>query len=276
MRLFILIAILIIFLIFCVIFFYNVTSKSNQNKYVFLTKEEIRLFFEKDEDSYVDNMSQYDLECRKVKTSKEYINMICDCVLNFTNAEKERLITCAEKADAFLSNYTYADKLRCKQIADIPWKFALTYQNNNGYEYENSLPHTRNDIIFLSKSQLNENITSAENDVVLTSILIHEKVHIFQRYNKTLMDRIISHLGYVEYKGKQPELKRTNPDVNDKIYYDPQKNKLMVITYSSTKPDNINDVIDNDYSNEHPYEKMAYEIENEYSQKTMKDIIKDI
>ena len=72
---------------------------------------------------------------------------------------------------------------------------------------------------------------------------------------------------------------RSNPDTTNKIYYDndgnidnnkdgiieSDNNNVMVYLYRNDNPNGINDVIQNNYSKEHPYEKIAYEIaENFY------------
>jgi hypothetical protein len=63
---------------------------------------------------------------------------------------------------------------------------------------------------------------------------------------------------------------RSNPDTNNKIYYNNVDNNLdnndiMVYMYRNNNPNAINDVVHNNHSKEHPYEKIAYEIaENFY------------
>lgn len=252
------------------------TDTTEKSKYLFLTEEDTISFLQKDEDGYVQNMSKYDLESRNVYSSDEYIDSICECVTKFTDDEKQILIKCAKKADMFFSKYIYMKKLDCNKIKKISWKFALTNKNKNGNEYEDGFPHTRKDIIFLSKNQLNTNTHSNDNYMALIGILIHEKVHIFQRYNTEFIDNLITIMGYVEYNGYVSKLKRSNPDINKKVYYDTINKRLMIITYNSEKPHGINDINSNDYMNEHPFERMAYEIENEYLQITMKDIMKYI
>ena len=44
----------------------------------------------------------------------------------------------------------------------------------------------------------------------------------------------------------------------------------MISTYTSVTPNSISDVTNNDHSFEHPYEKMAYDIANDYSRKYWK------
>jgi hypothetical protein len=76
-------------------------------------------------------------------------------------------------------------------------------------------------------------------------------------------------MGYVEISASpaspdisQDKLKyvRSNPDVDNKIYKNMHTGELMICLYSSDKPKNINDIIIENYSMEHPYEKIAYEI----------------
>jgi len=71
-------------------------------------------------------------------------------------------------------------------VAGIKWVFANTYANYSKdviKEYEQGLPHTRENIILLSKNVLKY------DELDLTSTLIHEKIHIYQRYNPELFDK---------------------------------------------------------------------------------------
>jgi hypothetical protein len=157
------------------------------------------------------------------------------------------------------------------------------------------LPHTRENVILLSKNVL-------KNDALnLTNTLLHEKIHIYQRYNPEIFDTIIKEMGLHELERKhfkQAKYIRSNPDTNNKIYYrkknsggsggsggsvfdilssgfgggdddtvdtDYDLDDVMVCLYRNDKPNSINDVIQKNYSAEHPYEKIAYEIaENFY------------
>ena len=55
------------------------------------------------------------------------------------------------------------------------------------YEYENGLPHTRSNIIFLSDKMIPETETP---DFINT--LIHEKIHVYQRQNESIIDNVLS------------------------------------------------------------------------------------
>lgn len=249
---------------------------------LFLNKEQTKLFLEEDKDGYVRRLSSIDLYARKANNTNHYISTIMSCASTFTDAEKRKLIRCAKLADKFLSSYTYNGLIKGNEIATIPWKIAITRKNGVN-QYEEGLPHTRSDVIFLSEYAINDNIATGkdggQDDMILTNTLIHEKVHIYQRYNQDIVEKTIQQMGY-RMAGSESNtvLKRSNPDINDMNYYDAD-GKLFIFEYKSLKPENINDVknVNNDnYSSEHPYEKMAYDIANEYTKKTINNITKKI
>lgn len=243
----------------------------------FLTSNETVLLLREDKDGYVRKMTNVDLYARKSKTVSEYMGKITKCASSFNDLEKTKLTRCAKKADIFLKSFVYHNLVDCKEIAKIKWRFALT-QKNGVDEYEEGLPHTRSDVIFLSRYTINDTIARSTDDTVLTNTLIHEKVHIFQRYNEKLMNEIIQKTHSVvntkDINGIQ--LKRCNPDINDKNYYNNMSNKLMLFVYNSSTPKGINDISSKNYAIEHPYETMAYEIANEYTKNNLIELTKRI
>jgi len=245
----------------------DITEKYENNDHIyFMTYKETAKFFTNDTDMYVRNMTDLDLHARKVKTYMEYINNIEDTAISFTDDEKDLLTKCAENADIYLRKETfkelkYADYIDGNNIADIKWIFANTYANRFNdilKENEEGLPHTRENIIFLSKNVLKY------DELNLTNTLIHEKIHIYQRNNSKIFDKIISNMGLKELDKnsyKYAKFIRSNPDTNNKIYYaEINTDDVMVCLYRNTNPNGINDVIHNNYAKEHPYEKIAYEI----------------
>lgn len=276
----------------------NGDSSANDHIY-FMTYKETANFFAKDNDRYVRNLTVLDLHARNVKTHVEYLNNIEDTAISFTEDEKELLVICAKNADEYLMNEAfkelrYGGYLNGNDIANIKWVFANTYTNYFNdviKENEQGLPHTRENIIFLSKNVL-------KNDVLnLTNTLIHEKIHIYQRYNPDIFAKIINEMGLKEMDKasfKHAKYIRSNPDTNDKIYYydksrnsylaylnilgdgdgagdgtgdaiDIDNGNIMVCLYRNDKPNSINDVKQSNFATEHPYEKIAYEIaENFY------------
>lgn len=238
---------------------------------VFLSKNETASFLEEDKDRYVKSLSPVDLYARKSNDASHYISKIKRCASFFTDVEKAKLIRCSKLADKFLKSYVYHDTIPGKDIAKIQWKFAITRKNETN-QYEGGLPHTRSDIIFLSDYVINDNIALGKDDTILTNTLIHEKVHIYQRQYELIIRKLIAKMGYNVASNVEHKLKRSNPDIDDKTYYDKDSN-VLVFEYNSATPENINDVKNNDFSSEHPYERIAYDIANEYTKSTMKKII---
>lgn len=278
----------------------------------FMTYKDTANFLAKDNDGYVRNLTELDLHARNVKTHIDYLNNIDDTTVSFTDDEKKLLVKCANNADKYLKDEKFAElnygkHLDGKQIADIKWIFANTYTNYSKdviKEYEQGLPHTRENIILLSKNVLKYDELNEFNELDLTSTLIHEKIHIYQRYNPELFDKIIKEMGLKELDKKSfrhAKYIRSNPDTNNKLYYYPKKDtdstttatdlwntmtgggstssstsgsgkdydedKVMVCLYRNDKPNSINDVKHKNYAEEHPYEKIAYEVAENYNNK---------
>ena len=250
---------------------FGISSFTNKPNILFLTKDETAMFLSKDSDKYVANMSVSDLYARHVRTSTDYINNITQCAHEFNELQQKKLQRCAQKADDFLSKYIYKGILDCKEVVKYHWKFALTKKQDK-MEYEEGLPHTREDIIFLSLYTINDAIAASENDTHLVSTLIHEKVHIFQRYNEQFMNELNAKMGYKLVSESNISLKRSNPDINDKIYQN-SDGHLMMSSYNSDRPSGINDVKTSNHSMEHPYETMAYDIDNEYTKRHLIDMM---
>ncbi len=222
--------------------FTNNTSSASIDDIYFLSKEETQKFISKDEDNYIKNMSIYDLRARKVKSTNEYIsNIINNGCLDFNEEQKEKLKKCSIKAKEFFDNKS-------------KWIFACV-----NHTYEEGYPHTRSNIIFISP------IIISYNDTELTKILIHESIHIYQRYNYSAVHDYLNKNGYsILRKKEKNSLVRANPDLNDFIYTD--KNGVeMVAYYKNEYPNSINDIILTNSANEHPYEKMAYEMGDLYT-----------
>jgi hypothetical protein len=266
------IGVLIIYIIIVTIalLYYN-KKESFQNKQfvssiTFLTAEESAMFLQHDRDGYVKNLTKADLHARRSQTPKEYLEKITKCTFSFQASERNILTRCAYVADRFLEHYKY-DIIDCIEIANIPWKFALICD-----QYEEGLPHTRENIIFLSKSSL---IGSEEN---IVSTLIHEKVHIYQRHNTEIMDKVLASKGYTICNSPEKyQLRRSNPDITDTVYINPYTGKKMIFIYKSDKPSGINDVYDGSiHSIEHPYEQIAYDIANAYLQIYLQRIVKEL
>jgi hypothetical protein len=217
--------------------------ENSMNTINYLSKEDSQQFIMNDIDNYIKNMTKYDLYARKVKDGNEYINKIVYGCLDFTELQKEKLDRCIKKAEKYFNNgYTW-------NLSQID------------YVYEEGFPHTRGTIIFLSPAIINY------NDDELTKTLIHESIHIYQRFNKKEVNDYLKKYGIQisRKKGTQEDDKliRANPDLDEYIYMDDKGNE-MIAYYNSEKPNGIGDIYLTNLSNEHPYEKMAYEFADNY------------
>jgi len=231
------IIIIIFIVIVTIIYIYN--SDINKN-IIFLRKEQTIDFIINDNDNYIKNLSIYDLRARKVNTNDEYKVKVINSCLDFTEEQKEKLNKCSLNAEKFFNN-------------NEKWIYALI--NNN---YEEGFPHTRENIIFLSPNVINY------DEIELTKTLIHESIHIYQRYNKKEIKKYLKENQYSISRYKPlVSLIRANPDLDNYIYKD--KNGIeMVAYYKNEYPNGINDIKLQNYAYEHPYEKMAYDIADTY------------
>lgn len=284
------ILILVILTVYYIVHLYNSLIFDDVNNHLYyMTKDETSLFLEYDDDAYVANLSSIDLYARKAITNSEYINFIKNSAASFTYSDREILDKCTKIADELLrkvkidsiskeKNLNYSKYINYKDIATIKWVISKTSAEDSEdkiYRYEEGLPHTRKNIIFLSTKVLNY----SEDELI--KILIHEKIHIYQRYNEKLFKNIINNMGYTEVSINDISTNtlkyiRANPDLDKKIYKNINDGNLMLCLYSSDRPNGINDVLIKDYSSEHPYEKIAYEISDYIHNMSKIEIYKQI
>jgi len=235
-----------------------------------MSANETSAFLKKDNDYYTSGLSTYDLYARDTSSTIKYLADIQTLATSFTDKDIELLNNCTSIADYLLRNIkinnikdiAYAKFINFKEIANIKWVFSKT-ESNGKLSYESGLPHTRKNIIFLSDKVL------INDEDELIKVLIHEKIHIYQRNNSDLFKSIIINMGYVEVTEdmiannseliRQIKYKRSNPDINKKLYKNTATNKILICFYKSDKPSSISDVSGN-YYEEHPYEKIAYEL----------------
>jgi len=229
------------------------------DKMKFLSSQETREFLMKDPDSYVSTFSTWDLMARHVNTEMEYRKRIGNAAMSFDNGQKLRLIAAAKRADQCFATITLEkfkgiDDEQRKNIINIPWVFALT----RGGAYEEGLPHTRANIIFLSTKV-------DETPERLAKLLVHEKVHLYQRMYPEHMMQMLQNNGYMRWKQRfgVPRI-RANPDLDPYIYIEPKTQAPMLAVYKSDKPTGIEDVEIKHHVKEHPYEEIAYMMDAKY------------
>jgi hypothetical protein len=91
----------------------------------------------------------------------------------------------------------------------------------------------------------------------MVKLLIHEKIHIYQRKYKKDIKLYLKHNQFTPiYRRKNS---RANPDLDSFTYYNKKNGRKYESNYRTSKPSSITDITNKRY--EHPYEEMAYSIE---------------
>jgi len=234
---------IILFLIFLIILY----SKNNNDIKILNKFELLDIILD---NNYYRTFNQLDLQVRNVNSIDEYKQKIKNSPITINNIEENIIIYNINKINEKLKNYNTIG-FNGTKASKIQWIIGIV----NGELYEGGFPHTRKNVIILPKR-----LIFSPN---LMKILLHEKVHIYQ---KIYSDDINNYLNY--YKFKKTNIKynnsRANPDIDNIIYQD-QNNNIMCCLYNNN-PKNIMDVTYYPINNEkyeHPYEFMAYTIENE-------------
>ena len=227
-----------------------------ENNITFITKENLLDNLLEDNDNYYKTFYKNDLKARNIYNVNDYYKKINDSVTDADKDIKEKVILGITQANKFLNNinYDYFDGKECNKLL---WKIGFVKNKL----YENGLTHTRGDIIILNIEGVKYN--TLKN---LINTLIHEKVHIYQKKFPEKMNNYISFYNFKKIK-KRDEYDniRANPDLDNYIYQDSDNN-----TYKAQYNKNVLSVEDivyypkNNQMYEHPFEKMAIEIENKY------------
>ena len=206
-----------------------------------------------DPDNYTHSLTEWDLIARKATTEYEYRRAAARAAANFTEKQRSRFRKAAQRADTFFVKYAKTcSEIDLSSVVSIPWVFALT----RGQAYEDGLSHTRANVIFVA-DLINETPDK------LYEVLVHEKIHLFQRIYPEQVNQYIISKGYKRWKYRVGEPRvRANPDLNPWIYIDPTTESPMLSVYASDKPQNISDVLVKYGKYEHPYEEMSYMIQN--------------
>jgi hypothetical protein len=216
---------------------------------------------------YFKRMTPVDLYARRANDWVEYRQRYFDNIREVPMEQRPAILEAVGKANNLLARYP---KLR-----DIRWRIAIQ-------DLEAMLPHTLQDIIFLPSKPVD-----------LVNVLIHEKIHIYQRLYPQDVDRLLIQRwgfypirGFGELNGSPNPLKppfpierslnllnlrllRNNPDLDDRVWT--YNDKVISTIYLSETPKSIlaaRPVSRNESFSPliaetgHPYEIMAYELSN--------------
>ncbi len=204
-----------------------------------LTERETNDFLKKDSDGFLDSLSVWDCAARGAASKKKYGEIASQAGMSFASSEAAQVCAAARTADALLLHYNdYGVDGRL--AASLPWRIAKVSPS-----YENGLPHTRSDIVFISETP----------DV---NTLIHEKVHVYQRMYPDRIQRYLQSAGYERQRLRSADpLIQANPDVDAWTYVHPQTNKPMRAVHAQGK---MPRKIPESDGLEHPYEEIAYAV----------------
>jgi hypothetical protein len=236
---------IILLLLLFIILMYIIKNKKNN----YLSKNKlIELLI--NNDKYYNNFNINDYKVRNIYNIEEYKKVIIDTCISINENQKNILDETIIKVDNKLSKYNIKGFNGLK-ASNIEWNVGLI----KGIKYEQGFPHTINNIIIIPEILL-------ENPNNLINILIHEKIHIYQKTFPNDINEYLINNKFTKYKLKTKNNNiRSNPDIDDWIYRN-ENNEILNAEYINN-PKSINDVIYKPINNhiyEHPFEYMAYKI----------------
>ena len=214
---------------------------------IFLTKSKICDFL-CNNTKYYKCFKETDMLARKIKSISEYFSIISSDSSEFDSSEKQILKDISIKADKILSNISLPG-FDGKKASCMRWKIGCM----SGERYEGGHPHTVKGTIILFK-----NIMKDDKDNIL-KVLIHEKVHIYQRRYKKDIEEYLKNNNFIPLYNRKNSNARANPDVDGFTYYNVNSSRKYESNYRTSKPTSFDDITNKRY--EHPYEEMAYRIE---------------
>lgn len=185
----------------------------------FLSRQQTAEFLSADEDGFIQRLTRCDLKARQCLSHDEYRQIAVLSADEFTPDEKNYLKIFCREANSWFTG-----------MPNVPWVFAKA-------QYEQGLPHTRGDVIFL-------------NGLYETETLVHERVHIYQKMMPSLCQEACR--GYIQVSG-QEELYRSNPDTDSRLWR--RGGVLCGKFYNSKCPMSIDDCSQRAL---HPLEAQAY------------------
>ena len=172
-------------------------------------------------------MNMNDLSARNIGSMDGYQKLYVDGITQFTKSERDLLIK-------YVSHVDKVTAQRWPSLHDIKWKFCKVSRT-----IENGWPHTLGDVIILSPKFFDEIPESKRSE-----ILLHEKIHVYQRKYPVQTDGLIRRWGMqaIDVLGKY-SLARNNPDINNFVYsirHEGQTYAFLQL-YDQTQPNNLSE-----------------------------------
>jgi hypothetical protein len=248
----------------------------------FMTKQETRYFIKHDRDKFITGLDELNLKARGVKIPETYIKITSKAATNFTEEEQKLLFKAINIACEKLDN-TGAKELKRYGIDKRKmWEMLQTWTlaKTKDKVLEMGMPHTREDIIFLSGYYLAVNSDDI-NKLVRT--MIHEFIHIYQRkYSEEYKAFLKDHEWEIHPYNEND--KRINPDLDDNVWKRPAQKgeastkatrleaggyKIFIAKFKNRDPMDLKDIDLNDSRYEHPYEYYAYNLSTLLTKNTL-------
>lgn len=224
-----------------------------------LSAEEMQSVITTDADHYYDTFHAVDFKVRHVKNKDTYLGKISKSGCSAEEDTIQKIKVCIETVNAQLMNKRNETihGIEIDKFLKIPWRIGFICDT----KYENGLPHTRGDVIVLNNQDVQRRSITE-----VCKLLIHEKSHVYQKIEKEKMAAYLK-TKYTEVKQKDPtdESIPANPDTNDTIYKSKETNAVLEGKYRQN-PKHFRDVLftQNDHTLEHPFESIAYNMEDLY------------
>lgn len=171
-----------------------------------------------DNSLYFSRLNDLDVKARGASSVDDYIQKYKANIQKFSKHEQKHINKLVDVANIKIEPY--------KNIKTLPWCIAKFSH------VENNFPHTHGDIIFIPDGFL----SMPFDDQV--EVLIHEKVHVFQRIFTIETNKLLDMIGFKPY-GPQSSIKniRTNPDTNSFLYK--LNDTVQAQLYSTDNPSSI-------------------------------------
>lgn len=221
-----------------------------------LTAEEMQGVISEDADNYYDKFHTVDYKVRNVKNKKAYLSKISKSGCSPDEETIEKITKCVESVHRILlpKSSETINGIHIETFLAIPWKIGFTCNN----KYENGLPHTRGDVIILNVKDIQRR-TIPE----VCKLLIHEKCHVYQK-QEDMSQYLKDNYTEVKRKDYKDQTIPANPDTNDVIYKCNKTDTVLEGKYASADPKHFRDISfpQNDHSLEHPFESIAYKMED--------------
>ena len=236
--------------------FFLFRPKSDTN-ITFLSKQDLADILVENADGYYDQFNKNDLKIRNLKSIDEYADIIQNSCCDAPPQLQDKISACIAKINTSFQNKSESPwGIHFQRFLALPWNIGFTCDSF----YEFGFPHTRNKVIILNVSD-----SMSRSELRLCRLLIHEKVHVYQ---KTYPEEMKTYLKTQSFLATKKDLNDisipANPDIDDLVYT--KGNQSYYAKYETQHPTSFADI---QYSNgkakyEHPYETMAYELEQLY------------